>query len=262
MTVVIGVLALQGDVREHIEAVHRAGGEAVPVRTREEIEAVDGLIIPGGESTTVGKMYRAFRFDAGSAPDARRAQTDFRHVYRDDFVGERDRGQRAAAHRGDGHSRYSAMPLGVRSNSRRGSRGQRHRQLAGARSIHPRAVYSFQPGVEVIAEFAGHPVMVREGHCIAAAFHPELTTDARIHRYFIRMVEEAKKQREQGRQITRRPSGMFARSAEWRYSTSLGAIRKRTVTGLAMFGKRLPTVGTHRNSVSIARSMIGKKLVV
>ena len=60
MTVTIGVLALQGDVREHLAAVRKAGAEAMPVKTREELARVDGLIIPGGESTTVGKLLDRF----------------------------------------------------------------------------------------------------------------------------------------------------------------------------------------------------------
>ncbi len=197
MSVVIGVLALQGDVREHIDAMRRAGGHAIPVRTREEIEAVDGLIIPGGESTTVGKLLERF----GLMPVVRRMPADNKPVF------GTCTGMILLAKEIEDSTqpRIGVMDMIVRRNAfgRQVDSFEADLSVTGIDGQPVRAVFirapfvsEVRPGVEVLAEFQGHPIMVREGNCLAAAFHPELTDDARIHRFFLHLVEEAKKRRE------------------------------------------------------------------
>jgi len=194
--VVIGVLALQGDVREHIDAVRKAGAEAVPVRTREEIERVDGLIIPGGESTTVGKLLDRF----GLMDAVRRMPAACKPIFGTCtgmilLAKEVENSARE-------QPRLCLMDVTVRRNAfgRQVDSFEEDIPVQGIEGGPVRAVFIRAPfvsevheGVEVLAEFQGHPVLVREGDLLAAAFHPELTDDVRVHRMFIEMVEKAKK---------------------------------------------------------------------
>ena len=194
--VVIGVLALQGDVREHIDAVRKAGAEAVPVKTREEIERVDGLIIPGGESTTVGKLLDRF----GLMDAVRRMPAACKPIFGTCtgmilLAKEVENSARE-------QPRLCLMDVTVRRNAfgRQVDSFEEDIPVQGIEGGPVRAVFIRAPfvsevheGVEVLAEFQGHPVLVREGDLLAAAFHPELTDDIRVHRMFIEMVEKAKK---------------------------------------------------------------------
>ena len=194
--VVIGVLALQGDVREHIDAVRKAGAEAVPVRTREEIERVDGLIIPGGESTTVGKLLDRF----GLMDAVRRMPAACKPIFGTctGMILLAKKVENSAREQ----PRLCLMDVTVRRNAfgRQVDSFEEDIPVQGIEGGPVRAVFIRAPfvsevheGVEVLAEFQGHPVLVREGDLLAAAFHPELTDDIRVHRLFIDMVEEAKK---------------------------------------------------------------------
>ena len=193
--IVIGVLALQGDLREHIEAVKKAGADAVPVKTREEIERVDGLIIPGGESTTVGKLLDRF----GLMDVVRRMPGACKPIFGTCtgmilLAKEIENSARE-------QPRLCLMDITVRRNAfgRQVDSFEEDIPVQGidgpVRAVFIRApfVTDVRPGVEVLAEYQGHPILVREGHLLAAAFHPELTDDARVHELFIKMVQEAKK---------------------------------------------------------------------
>ena len=189
-------MALQGDVREHIDAVRKAGAEAVPVRTREEIERVDGLIIPGGESTTVGKLLDRF----GLMDAVRRMPAACKPIFGTCtgmilLAKEVENSARE-------QPRLCLMDVTVRRNAfgRQVDSFEEDIPVQGIEGGPVRAVFIRAPfvsevheGVEVLAEFQGHPVLVREGDLLAAAFHPELTDDVRVHRMFIEMVEKAKK---------------------------------------------------------------------
>lgn len=192
MDVVIGVLALQGDVREHLTALNRiAGGIATPVKTREEISHVDALIIPGGESTTVGKLL--VRFDLLDTVCKMPAQgkpifgtcTGMILLAKDIVESTQPR--------------LSLLDVTVRRNAfgRQIDSFEEDLPVAGiaggpVRAVFIRAPYIERVGeqVEILARHNGHPVMVREGLLLAAAFHPELTDDLRIHQYFLEIVRE------------------------------------------------------------------------
>ncbi|HEX2949728.1 MAG TPA: pyridoxal 5'-phosphate synthase glutaminase subunit PdxT [Armatimonadota bacterium] len=193
MGVLIGVLALQGDVREHIDAIRRAGGEAIPVKTREEIEKVDGLIIPGGESTTVGKLLDRFHLMDVVRHFPEEGKPIFGTCTGMILLAKDIEGS-------DQH-RLGLMDVTVRRNAfgRQVDSFEEDVPVEGVaggpvRAVFIRAPYitEVKPGVEVLAEHNGHPILVREGDLLAAAFHPELTDDTRIHQLFIAMVEAAK----------------------------------------------------------------------
>ena len=194
MDVLIGVLALQGDVREHVEMIRRAGGVAIPVKTREEIARVDGLIIPGGESTTVGKLLD--RFDL---MDVVRAMPDQHKPIFGTCTGMI---LLAKEIEDSAQPRLGLMDVTVRRNAfgRQVDSFEEDLPVRGIAGGAVRAVFIRAPyitdtraGVEVLAEVHGHPVLVREGNLLAAAFHPELTDDPRVHRLFLEMVRAAKR---------------------------------------------------------------------
>lgn len=186
----VGVLALQGDVREHLTALSAAGAHAVNVRRPEELAAVDALVIPGGESTTIGKL--AVAFDLLEPLRARVA--DGMPTY-----GSCAGMVLLARSVVDG---TADQPLigGLDIVVRRNAFG---RQVASFEAdldwdglqdpVH--AVFIRAPWVEsagesvhVLAQAAGHPVAVRQGALLATSFHPELTGDHRVHEVFVGMA--------------------------------------------------------------------------
>jgi len=193
----IGVLALQGDVREHVGALTRLGVESAPVRSVEQLDSCDGLVIPGGESTTMSRLARIdgwfeplrslraagvpmFGSCAGMimlADQVLDARPDQETVGGLDVVVRRN----AFGRQVDSFEMDIDMPaLGA----------------APFHAVFIRApwVESVGQGVEVLAEIsggerAGTIVAVRQGPVLAISFHPELTPDDRVHRYFVDMVE-------------------------------------------------------------------------
>ncbi len=189
----IGVLALQGDVREHLEALATLGIEATEVRTLAQLDQVDGLIIPGGESTTIARLLLIFdmheplrdRIEAGMpvwgtcagaillaerAPDLDRPTLGLM-----DMLAERNAyGRQVDSFEVDlDITGLDGGPL---------------------RAVFIRAPRLAEPGpgVEVLARLEdGSIAACRQGHMLATAFHPELTTDSRLHAYFLAMTEEA-----------------------------------------------------------------------
>lgn len=190
----IGVLALQGDVDEHIAAMRRAGADALAVKTQADLDRVDGLIIPGGESTTVMKLLGRFGLDA---PIKNRAHGGMP-------VWGTCMGMIVAAHDVAGMTQptLDLLDITVRRNAfgRQNDSAEIELPVAvlGDRpfpAIFIRAPWIERagPSVELLAERDGHGVMVRQGNLLGTSFHPELTTDPRVHAYFLKIVEEAKK---------------------------------------------------------------------
>jgi len=186
---VIGVLALQGDVREHLRALGEAGANAVPVRRLNEIEACDGLVIPGGESTTLWRLATAFelmdpvrKLIAGGLPAFGSCAG---------MIMLADRLQDGAA----GQQTFGGIDMTVRRNAfgRQADSFERDIDIDGANfhAVFIRAPWVEQagPAVDVIAEDRGRIVAVRQGVSLATAFHPELTPDRRVHELFVSMVK-------------------------------------------------------------------------
>ena len=189
----IGVLALQGDVREHLVALTAAGAEPVPVRRRTELDAVDALLIPGGESTTISHLLRELEL----ADPLRARLADGMPAY-----GSCAGMILLATEIVDaGAPGRAAIPLsGIDMTVRRNAFGRQVDSFEGdvdfdgldepVHAVFIRApwVERIGPGVQVLAEAAGHPVAVRQGRVLATSFHPEVTGDRRVHRIFVDIV--------------------------------------------------------------------------
>jgi pyridoxal 5'-phosphate synthase pdxT subunit len=195
----IGVLALQGDVREHLQAVERAGGVGVPVKTREALESVDALIIPGGESTTVGKLLE--RFDL-MEPVRRRAEGGMPLF--GTCTGLILMAREIA---GSEQPRLGVLDVEVERNAfgRQLDSFEADLDIPALGGPPVRAVFiraprvtRTGPGVEVLASVPEGAVLVRQGRLLGSAFHPELTEDPRIHAWVVQMAEEARRERESG----------------------------------------------------------------
>ena len=191
----VGVLALQGDVREHTAALAAAGAEPVPVRRREELDGLDGLVLPGGESTTIGRLLDVFDL----LEPLRQVLSDGLPVYGScagmvllarDVVDGRP-----------GQPTLGGLDVAVRRNAF-GSQVESFETdlpMTGVGEVHGvfiRAPWVEQTGagVEVLARVpdggpaAGRVVAVRQGPVLATSFHPELTGDGRVHEYFCDMI--------------------------------------------------------------------------
>jgi len=187
----VGVLALQGDVREHISALLACGVEAVAVRRAEEIEAVDALVLPGGESTTIAQLAEVF----GIFELIRNKIKNGMPVYGScagmillaDEILESKVGQKSFGGL-DIAVRRNAFGRQVDSFESDISFNDGSEQLIRAVFIRAPWVEKVSDSVEVLASVDTHPVAVRSETALATSFHPELTGDHRIHRYFIEQV--------------------------------------------------------------------------
>lgn len=190
----IGVLALQGDTREHLAALREAGADALTVRRRAELDAVDGLVLPGGESTAMSHLLRDF--DLLEPLRARLADGLPAYGACAGMILLATEILDAGA---DGRA---ALPLrGIDMTVRRNAFGRQVDSFEGdipfegldsaVRAVFIRApwVERIGSGVRVLARAAGHIVAVRQGAVLATAFHPEMTGDRRVHRLFVEMVE-------------------------------------------------------------------------
>jgi len=192
---VIGVLALQGDVAEHLRALRAAGAQAEPVRRASEMEAVDGLVIPGGESTTMWKLAAAFEL----ADPLRKLIGEGLPVF-GSCAGMIMLASRLVE-RASEQDTFGAIDMAVRRNAfgRQVESFESDVTLHGQdgppfHAVFIRAPWVEQagPAVQVLATEArtGRIVAVRQGPALATAFHPELTPDTRIHELFVEMVRE------------------------------------------------------------------------
>jgi pyridoxal 5'-phosphate synthase pdxT subunit len=196
VTLPIGVLALQGDVREHLAALSACGASGTAVRRPEELERVDALVIPGGESTTISKLAVEFGL---FEPLAKRIAGGM-PVY-GSCAGMIMLASTVLDGRPDQRS-FGAVDMVVRRNAfgRQVDSFEAPLDFAGTpfHAVFIRApwVESVGSGVEVLGRItdgpaAGRIVAVRQGTVLATAFHPELTGDLRVHRYFVEMVRAA-----------------------------------------------------------------------
>jgi 5'-phosphate synthase pdxT subunit len=186
----VGVLALQGAFREHVAALRDVGVDAVEVRLPRDLERVDGLVIPGGESSTMSKLIEAYDLEAPI-----RAL----HARGGAFLGTCAGMIVLAHHAEDGRpdQRYLDMiDIDVRRNAygRQPASFESPLRLVGEDLPIP-GVFIRAPqierigdGVEVVAEHEGEPVAARQGNVLVTAFHPELTSDRRLHRRFADMA--------------------------------------------------------------------------
>ena len=199
MNPTIGVLALQGDVREHLDVLRSLGADPISVRRPAELAACDGLVLPGGESTTMVKLAGIFDLLDPAARRRPRWAARLRDVRRDDPARRPDRGRRGRA--GD---RRRASHITVRRNAfgRQVDSFEEDLHLDGladpVRAVFIRApwVEAVDDDVEVLARVedgpaAGRIVAVRQGPLMATSFHPEVGGDGRVHGMFVDLVRSA-----------------------------------------------------------------------
>ncbi len=176
----IGVLALQGNFREHVAMLRRVGAEPVEVRKPEQLDGLDGLVIPGGESTTFMRLMRLYSLDEA----IKRFDRPIFGTCAGMIVLDRDH--------------LGLVDISVRRNAfgRQVASFETDLEVAGEdrpmRAVFIRApwVESVGADVEVLAVVDGRPVLARQGRFLVAAFHPELTDDTRLHERFLELVRE------------------------------------------------------------------------
>jgi 5'-phosphate synthase pdxT subunit len=176
----IGVLAVQGNFREHAAMLRRLGADVVEVRLPAQLDEVDALVIPGGESTTFMRLMRLYGLDEAVrrfrgpvfGTCAGMIVLDREHLGLVDVVVDRNAyGRQVASFEADLELAGDDRPL---------------------RGVFIRAprVRAHGDAVEVIAEHEGEPVLLRDGRFLVASFHPELTDDTRVHERFLELVKE------------------------------------------------------------------------
>jgi pyridoxal 5'-phosphate synthase pdxT subunit len=173
----IGVLAVQGNFREHAAMLRRLGADVVEVRLPEELDGLDGLVIPGGESTTITRLMRLYGLEeairrfggAVFGTCAGMILLDRNHLGLVDLEVDRNAyGRQVASFEAD--IALDGQPL---------------------RGVFIRAPRVREVGaMEVLAELDGEPVLLRQGRFLVASFHPELTDDTRVHEKFLELVRE------------------------------------------------------------------------
>jgi 5'-phosphate synthase pdxT subunit len=180
----IGVLALQGDFREHIAAITSAGHIASPIRRESELEEVDALILPGGESTTIALLAKSYNLFQPIRQKIKAGLPVYGSCAGMILLADRiiDGAQ--------GQETFGGIDMTVRRNAF----GRQVESFEGEISFNNKSVNgvfirapwveSVGSDVQVLSEAAGHPVAVRQGALLATSFHPELTGDLSVHQYF------------------------------------------------------------------------------
>ncbi|HEX7057039.1 MAG TPA: pyridoxal 5'-phosphate synthase glutaminase subunit PdxT [Bacilli bacterium] len=187
----IGILAMQGAVAEHINMIEKAGATGIAIKKTEQLQDIDGMIIPGGESTTIGKLMREYGFIDALRAFSAEGKPLFGTCAGMILLAKELAGQE------EPHLRL--MDITVQRNAFGRQRESFETDLAFKGIDHPlRAVFiraplitRVGPNVQVLSEANGEIVAAREGHLLAASFHPELTDDFSLHSYFLEMVKES-----------------------------------------------------------------------
>lgn len=194
-TPLIGVLALQGDVREHLAALAAAGAQARPVRRPEELAEVQGLVIPGGESTTMSKLAVIFGLLEPLRERVRAGLPVYGTCAGMIMVADKILDGR------DDQETLGGIDMIVRRNAfgRQNESFEAAVDIKGIEGGPVEGVFIRAPwvesvgaGAEVLATYEGHTVAVRQGNVLATSFHPELTGDHRVHALFVEMVGAAR----------------------------------------------------------------------
>ena len=189
----VGVLALQGDVREHLAALESAGATALEVKHADTLAGIDALVLPGGESTTIGKLLDRFELLEPLRERAEAGMPLYGTCAGMILMAKEIVGDQPAPHR------LGVMDVAVRRNAygRQVDSFEADLEVHGVddpfRAVFIRApeVESTGDEVEVLARWEGRPVLVRQGHLLASSFHPELTGDSSVHRLFVEMMEKS-----------------------------------------------------------------------
>lgn len=187
----IGVLALQGAVAEHVRMLRKAGAEGIIVKRAEQLSELDGLVIPGGESTTIGKLMRTYGFIDAIRSFAASGKPVFGTCAGLIVIAKEIEGAE------EPHLGLMNMKVARNAFGRQRESFEVDLPIAdfdrSIRAVFIRAplIREIGPNVKVLSTYNGEIVAAREGHLLASSFHPELTDDSSLHEYFLHMVEEA-----------------------------------------------------------------------
>ncbi len=185
----IGVLALQGAVTEHIVSIEKAGAEGLPIKRIEQLEEVEGLIIPGGESTTIGKLMRKYGFIEAIRDFSSQGKPIFGTCAGMIVLAKRIAGGEP------GHLELMDITVARNAFGRQRESFECDLDVLGidepVRAVFIRAplINEVGPEVDVLTIYNDEIVTARQGNLLVASFHPELTDDYRLHQYFADMVE-------------------------------------------------------------------------
>lgn len=187
----IGVLALQGAVREHLSTLKSVGAEPVPVKRPEILDSLDGLIIPGGESTTISKLMHRYGLMEPIRQRGLAGMPIFGTCAGLILLAKKLEGME--------QSHLSLLDITVRRNAfgRQRESFETRLQVDGVADdyeavfIRAPQIEETGPHVKILSALEDRIVIVQEGHLLGAAFHPELTKDLRLHHHFINMVRQA-----------------------------------------------------------------------
>lgn len=189
MGIKVGVLAFQGDVSEHIEAFRRAGADPFPLKKAEDLDKVDALSLPGGESTTISRFLKEEKFFEVIPQKYHEGMAIFATCAGMILLSKEVVGNSVES--------MSLLDIKVRRNAYGRQKDSFEENILLEFDKKPflavfiRAPRIVEVGkkVDVISKFNGEPVMVQSGKILAASFHPELTEDTRIHKYFLKMMK-------------------------------------------------------------------------
>ncbi|MBM7572502.1 pyridoxal 5'-phosphate synthase glutaminase subunit PdxT [Aquibacillus albus] len=189
----IGVLGLQGAIREHIQSIEASGAEGLTIKRKEQLDEVDGLILPGGESTTMRRLIDKYDFFDALIDFGKQGKPIFGTcagliLLANDIVGQ-------------DHAHLQLMNMKVERNAfgRQKDSFEAKIDISGVaddfEAVFIRAPYIVEVGdnVEILATYRGNVVAAQQGTFLCSAFHPELTNDHRFTNYFVQLVEEVKK---------------------------------------------------------------------
>ncbi len=188
----IGVLGLQGAVAEHVRMLEKSGVEARVVKKVEDLEGLDGLVIPGGESTTISKLMHKYGFMDAVRDFAKNGKPLMGTCAGAILLANRINGQ------DDAHLKLMDIKVERNAFGRQKESFEVTLPVEGVAEDFPavfiRAPYIMEvgPNGEVLSQYDGKIVAAREGQFVACAFHPELTEDNRFHQFFVNLVKEYK----------------------------------------------------------------------
>ena len=184
----IGVLSLQGDFREHIEMLKKCGAETIEVRLPQDMEEISGLIIPGGESTTIGNLMEKYEIGKEIIKKNKQGMAIYGTcagaiLLAKDIIGSIQ-------------PRLGILDISVKRNNygrqiESFEAGLDINEIGKFKGIFIRApvIERICEGVKILSSFEGKPVLVKKGTVLAGTFHPELTDDSSVHEYFVGMVK-------------------------------------------------------------------------
>jgi pyridoxal 5'-phosphate synthase pdxT subunit len=195
----VGILALQGDVREHISILTKLSVDSVKVKSKQDLHDVDALIIPGGESTTISLLMKEYQLDKAIKEKHKQGMPIYGTcagaiVLAKNIIG-------------NNQAKLSLADIIIKRNDYGTQLDSFETRLnikniGDFKGIFIRApVIKSSSGVEILSEHEKNPVMVRQNNILITTFHPELTNDTRVHEYFLNMAKEYKKIRDMQRDI-------------------------------------------------------------